>query len=113
MIAGGVDYGERNTALDNAEKIEELNLEIPVIYAGNIQNHEEIREIFEGTKTKLYIVDNVYPSIDRLEVVSARKAIQDVFEEHITHAPGMEKIRSLVDGPVIPTPGAVWKPHFL
>ena len=46
MIAGGVDYGERDTALDNAEKIADLKLGIPVIYAGNIQNHEEIREIF-------------------------------------------------------------------
>nr|WP_246434152.1 GlmL-related ornithine degradation protein [Spirochaeta isovalerica] len=107
MIAGGVDYGERDTALDNAEKIAELNLGIPVIYAGNIQNHDEIREIFLESGTKLYIVDNVYPSIDRLEVLPARRVIQKVFEEHIIHAPGMEKIRSLVDGHVIPTPGAV------
>ena len=107
MIAGGVDYGERDTALDNAEKIAELGLNIPVIYAGNIQNHDEIKEIFSATQSKLYIVDNVYPAIDRLEVLPARKVIQRVFEEHIVHAPGMEKIRSLVDGHVIPTPGAV------
>jgi len=107
MIAGGVDYGERNTALDNAEKIAALNLGIPIIYAGNIQNHDEIREIFLDSGSKLYIVDNVYPAIDRLEVLPARRVIQKVFEEHITHAPGMEKIRNLVDGHVIPTPGAV------
>ncbi len=107
MIAGGVDYGERDTALDNAEKIAELDLKIPVIYAGNIQNHDEIQEIFLGSSSKLYIVDNVYPAIDRLEVLPTRKVIQKVFEEHIIHAPGMEKIRNLVDGNVIPTPGAV------
>ncbi|MBF9015813.1 glutamate mutase L [Oceanispirochaeta sp. M2] len=107
MIAGGVDYGERDTALDNAEKIADLKLGIPVIYAGNIQNHEEIREIFRDSGSRLYIVDNVYPVIDRMEVLPARKVIQQVFEEHIVHAPGMEKIRSLVDGHVIPTPGAV------
>lgn len=107
MIAGGVDYGERDTALDNAEKIADLNLNIPIIYAGNIQNHDEIREIFRDSGSKLYIVDNVYPSIDRMEVLPARKVIQSVFEEHIVHAPGMEKIRTLVDGHVIPTPGAV------
>ncbi|MCP4155012.1 MAG: DNA mismatch repair protein MutL, partial [bacterium] len=66
MIAGGVDYGERDTALDNAEKISELNLNIPVIYAGNIENHDEIKEIFLDSGSKLYIVDNVYPAIDRL-----------------------------------------------
>ena len=107
MIAGGVDYGERDTALDNAEKIAALNLNIPVIYAGNIQNHDEIRAIFSDSPNRLYIVENVYPVIDRLEVVPARRIIQKVFEEHIVHAPGMEKIRSLVDGPIIPTPGAV------
>ena len=56
LIAGGVDYGERDTALDNAEKIAELNLAIPVIYAGNIENHEEIKEIFKDSNSELYIV---------------------------------------------------------
>jgi uncharacterized protein (TIGR01319 family) len=107
MLAGGVDYGERNTALDNAGKIAALHLCIPVIYAGNIENHDEIRDIFRGSGSKLYIVPNVYPSIDKLEVQAARKVIQEVFEEHIVHAPGMEKIRTLVDGHVLPTPGAV------
>lgn len=107
MIAGGVDYGERNTALDNGEKIASLRLNLPVIYAGNCENHEEIREIFHNSGSKLYIVENVYPSIDHLHVLPARKIIQSVFEEHIIHSAGMEKIRSLVDGPVIPTPGAV------
>src|SRR5690554_3029317 len=32
LIAGGVDYGERDTALENAEKISELDLDIPIIY---------------------------------------------------------------------------------
>ena len=40
LIAGGVDYGERDTALDNAEKIAAMGLKTPVIYAGNIENQE-------------------------------------------------------------------------
>ncbi|MFA7411876.1 MAG: glutamate mutase L, partial [Tissierellaceae bacterium] len=36
LIAGGVDYGERDTALHNAELIAEMELNIPLIYAGNI-----------------------------------------------------------------------------
>ncbi|RKD34629.1 GlmL-related ornithine degradation protein [Thermohalobacter berrensis] len=107
LIAGGVDYGERDTALYNAEKIAELDLEIPVIYAGNIENHEEIKLLFEETKSKLYIVENVYPKIDQLNIEPTRKVIQEVFEEHITHAPGMTKVREMVTGPIIPTPGAV------
>lgn len=113
MIAGGVDYGERETALDNAESIAALHLGIPVIYAGNIQNHEDIRDIFKGSPSPLYIVENVYPAINHLMVLPARKVIQTVFEEHIIHAAGMEKIRSLVDGPIIPTPGAVMELSLL
>jgi hypothetical protein len=39
--------------------------------------------------------------------VPARAVIHDAFEEHITHAPGMERIGSLVTGRILPTPGAV------
>ena len=107
LIAGGVDYGERDTALYNAELISELDLNIPVIYAGNIENQEEVKEIFEDTKSELYIVENVYPKIDELNIEPTRKVIQDVFEKHIIHAPGMEKIREMITGSIMPTPGAV------
>ena len=109
LIAGGVDFGERDTAVYNAEKIADLDLHIPVIYAGNIQNQEEVRLIFEdaGKSDILYITDNVYPKIDMLNVEPVRKVIQDVFEEHIIKAPGMEKVKEMVTGPIIPTPGAV------
>lgn len=109
LIAGGVDYGERDTAIYNAELISELGLDIPIIYAGNIENKEEIQLIFEEShaSTRLYSVDNVYPKIDELNVEPTRKVIQDAFEDHIIHAPGMEHVRDMVNGPIIPTPGAV------
>lgn len=107
LIAGGVDYGERDTALHNAELIADMNLNIPVIYAGNIENHEDVKDAFCGKQTELYIVDNVYPKIDELNVEPTRKVIQEVFEKHIIHAPGMEHVREMVTGPIMPTPGAV------
>ncbi|MGI6212187.1 MAG: GlmL-related ornithine degradation protein [Anaerovoracaceae bacterium] len=108
LIAGGVDYGERDTALDNAEKIRSLGLKTPVIYAGNVENQEEMKLIFdEESGQKLYIVDNVYPKIDSMNVEPCRKVIQQAFEEHITGAPGMQHVRDMVNGPIIPTPGAV------
>jgi len=97
LLAGGVDYGERDTALYNAELLAKLNFDIPIIYAGNIQNCEEIKLIFEdhGKENLLKIVENVYPRIDQLNVEPVRRVIQDVFEEHIIHAPGMERRYSL------------------
>ncbi len=107
LVAGGVDYGERDTALHNFEIIASMGLGIPVIYAGNIENQEEVRLIAEETNTRLYIVENVYPKVDMLNVEPTRKVIQEVFEEHIIHAPGMSTVRDMVRGPIIPTPGAV------
>lgn len=107
LIAGGVDYGNRDVALDNAEMIRNMGLKVPVIYAGNVENQEEIKLIFEDSGQELYIVDNVYPKIDNLNVEPCRKIIQRAFEQHITHAPGMEHVRDMVTGPIVPTPGAV------
>lgn len=107
LIAGGLDFGERDTAIENSEKIAELGLNIPVIYAGNCENGDEVREIFKFSNTRLYVVENVYPKVDLLNVEPTRRVIQEAFEEHIIHAPGMTKVREMVTGPIIPTPGAV------
>lgn len=115
MIAGGVENGDTKTALKNAIAIAGLGLNIPVIYAGNSVNHDAIRHAFadSGKSEYLTITDNVYPKIDVLEVEGARKVIQKVFEEHIIHAPGMEKVRTMVNQAITPTPGAVMKAAIL
>jgi len=108
LIAGGVDYGERETAIYNSEMIRSMGLSVPIIYAGNVENQEEVKLIFdEESGQKLYLVENVYPKIDDLNVEPCRKVIQDAFEEHIVNAPGMEHVRDMVNGPIVPTPGAV------
>ena len=107
LIAGGTDYGERRTALENAKLIRELNLNVPVIYAGNVQNQSRIQKLFADAPAELYVVENVYPRLDDLNIEPARKVIHDVFEKHIIHAPGMERVRTMVNGSIIPTPGAV------
>jgi len=44
LLAGGVDYGEKATAIKNAEKITALGLDVPVIYAGNIAAKNEVSQ---------------------------------------------------------------------
>ncbi len=107
LLAGGTDYGERKTALENAKLLRSLDMPVPVIYAGNIQNHNQIRKIFENAKAPVYITENVYPRLDELNIEPTRKIIHQVFEQHITKAPGMEAVRDMVTGTIMPTPGAV------
>ena len=109
LVAGGTDYGERDTAINNMEKILDLELDIPIIYAGNIENHEEISEMFKNRKKlkHLKIVENVYPRVDLLNILPLRKVIYETFEENIIHAQGMEHIFEMVTEKIMPTPGSV------
>lgn len=107
LLAGGVDYGESATVLANARHLARLKLPAPIIYAGNIAVQNGFAAIMQAAGLPYYTVANVYPAIDELNVEPTRQVIQQVFEEHIVHAAGMEKIRQMVTGQILPTPGAV------
>ena len=109
LIAGGTDYGESETALYNIDKILNLELKIPIIYAGNIEIHDEVNEMFsKRTQLKyLKIVENVYPRVDYLNILPLRKVIYETFEENIIHAKGMNHIFEIVNQKIMPTPGSV------
>ena len=77
------------------------------MYGGNSAVRDEACACLEGAGFPVKVTDNVYPGIDELDIVPARAVIHDAFEEHITHAPGMERIGEIVNGPILPTPGAV------
>jgi len=113
LLSGGVDYGETYTVLENAKRLSTLNVKPPIIYAGNVAIQEEVKRIFEEKNFKIYITENVYPEIDKLNIEPVRRVIQKVFEDHIIHAPGMEKIRDYIEGEIIPTPGAVMNSFML
>lgn len=107
LLAGGTDYGERETALKNAELLSELSVRPPIIYAGNVQNQTAVKSILESAGFKCYLVENVYPRLDDLNIEPTRKIIHKVFEEHITKAKGMQHVREMIKGTIMPTPGAV------
>jgi uncharacterized protein (TIGR01319 family) len=107
LLAGGVDYGEEETILHNAEMISEIDIDVPIVYAGNVNVAEEAKELLESKGRKVIITENVYPNVDQLNVQPARKIIQELFSKNIIYAPGMEKIYDIVDEEIIPTPGSV------
>ena len=107
LLAGGVEGGDTETVLFNARRLTELAVRPIVVYGGNSQVADEVRAMLEGNGFRVRVTANVYPGIDELDIVPARAAIHDAFEEHITHAPGMERIAGFVTGHILPTPGAV------
>jgi hypothetical protein len=107
LLAGGVEGGDSETVLFNAGRLRELPLRPIVVYGGNSAVADEARELLERDGFRVRVTDNVYPAVDELDIVPARTVIHDAFEEHIVHAPGMERIGEVVSGRILPTPGAV------
>lgn len=113
LLAGGVDYGEEEVILNNAELLTGLKHKPPLIYAGNKAIKEEVEDILTGAGFEVMATDNVYPEIDSFNIEPTRRLIQRAFEKHITKGPGMAKIREVVEGAVMPTPGAVMEAAML
>ncbi len=108
LLAGGVDYGERDIIVKNARMLASMGgAGIPVIYAGNVATSDEVTRIFTDAGMEVFVTENVYPGIDDLNVGPTRAIIQEVFARHIVTAPGMGRVKEMAGGPVIPTPGAV------
>lgn len=107
LLAGGVEGGDTEAVLFNAEQLAGLTCRPIVVYAGNSLVATEARALLEVAGFRVRETSNVYPGIDELDIVPARGVIHDAFEEHITHAPGMERIGEFVRGRILPTPGAV------
>lgn len=107
LLAGGVDYGEKEIVLKNAEKIARLRLPVPVVYAGNAAIRKHIHKIFMDAGVELLLAANVFPEVDVLNIDPLRKIIHEAFNHHIIHAPGMTRIAELTHWGIFPTPGAV------
>jgi hypothetical protein len=107
LLAGGVEGGDCDTVLFNAQRLTELHVRPIVVYGGNSVVCADAQQLLEDAGFRVRVTSNVYPAIDELDILPARAVIHDAFEEHITHAPGMERIAEFVSGRILPTPGAV------
>ncbi len=115
LLSGGIDGGTTTHVVEIAELISAADpkprlgtgYNLPVIYAGNKDAREAIRETLER-KVALDVVDNLRPVLERENLLPAREKIHDLFMEHVmAQAPGYGKLMTWTDAPIMPTPGAV------
>ncbi len=115
LLSGGTDGGTVTHVVELAEYISAANpkprlgmtFQLPVIYAGNKEAREKIKEIL-SKKAALNITDNIRPTLERENLFPARQEIQKLFLEHVmAQAPGYKKLMSWTGAPIMPTPGAV------
>ncbi|RMG40512.1 MAG: methylaspartate mutase [Candidatus Dadabacteria bacterium] len=115
LLTGGVDGGSRTHVVEMAEVILAASprprfgdtLKLPVIYAGNRDAADEVREILDKI-AQVSVVENVRPTLERENLGPAREAIHEFFLTHVmSHSPGYGKLLSWTPVPVMPTPAAV------
>lgn len=107
LLAGGIDGGNRESVIFNAQKLGEGGVKVPIIYAGNKSCQDEIKAIFEKYHLQGYICDNIMPRLNVLNINPARDIIREVFMKNIVFAKGIKKLEEKIDDVILPTPQAV------
>jgi len=115
LLCGGVDGGAQNHVVEMAEVIVAASprprfgdtLKLPVVYAGNRDSAEEVKQIL-AKMSEVLVVPNVRPTLEAENLGPAREAIHELFLTHVmSHSPGYGKLLSWTPVPVMPTPAAV------
>lgn len=115
LISGGTDGGEVRKVVEMAELVAAANpqarlgveYELPVIFAGNEDAREPVREALERA-TQLTVVENLRPTMEEENLGPARGEIQELFLQHVmAQAPGYPKLMDWTDADIMPTPAAV------
>lgn len=105
LLTGGTDGGDTENILSNAHALAASSLESLIILAGNRCCAEECARILEHKPVT--VTENVMPKFNALNIEPAQSCIRSAFLERIVRAKGLTAAQSLLDGIVMPTPGAV------
>lgn len=117
LLAGGIDGGTVSHVAKLAELVRAarptarlgMGYRLPLVYAGNRLAVPVVREILNGL-VDIHEVENVRPVLEIENLGPARDAIHELFMEHVmAQAPGYDKLKTMTDAPIMPTPGAVGK----
>jgi len=112
LMAGGTDGGASQHVMEIAELIKAaepkprlgVSYQLPIVYAGNKELRPQIEELLkEGFA--LDMVDNIRPVLERENTEPARRAVHELFMEHVmSHAPGYNNLMKWTDIDIMPTP---------
>lgn len=112
LMAGGTDGGASQHVMEIVELIKAAEpkprlgvaYELPIVYAGNKSLRPQIQEIM-SSGFALEMVDNIRPVLEQENTEPARRAVHELFMEHVmSHAPGYTKLMNWTDIDIMPTP---------
>jgi uncharacterized protein (TIGR01319 family) len=111
LMAGGTDGGTISHVVNMAELIKSADpkprlgsmYQLPIVYAGNKDATDIIQSILG--EFALSCIENVRPVLEVENTEPARRAIHELFMEHVmSHAPGYDKLMKWTDVDIMPTP---------
>lgn len=107
LFCGGYENSGTKVLLQNAERLAGSALHIPIIYAGNSAAASEVRRLLTQGKKECYITRNIIPNVGQIDKTQVEAIIREVFLHRIINMKGLDKVSSLLDRMVMPTPAAV------
>jgi len=109
LLSGGIDGGNKDVLLKNAETIAQTEGDFCVIIAGNRAAAHEAYELAIKGHKRAIICENVMPQFGKLNIEPAQNAIRELFIKNIISAKGLRQAQSIMSGEIIPTPLAVYE----
>ena len=105
LLVGGTDGGNTECILHNAKMLAALDMDFPIVVAGNRTAVRQCQKILEGRE--VYVCPNVMPKFGVLQIEPTQKQIREIFLNRIIQAKGLSKAASLLSDIMMPTPSAV------
>jgi uncharacterized protein (TIGR01319 family) len=91
LLVGGTDGGNAEVLLHNARRLARSRVAAPVVVAGNVQARDEVADELARTGRRVTLTDNVLPRIGVVHPGPARRAIREVFLEHVIGGKGLSR----------------------
>lgn len=107
LLVGGTDGGNSDVVTRNAQVIAGIEMDFPVVYAGNRAAKEECVRILTDSPHAVHTAPNVMPVFGSIDVQPVQFVLRDIFLKNIIHCKGLSKTEALLDGILMPTPAAV------
>jgi uncharacterized protein (TIGR01319 family) len=112
LLAGGTDGGASAHVIEILELIKAaepkprlgVGYQLPIVYAGNKVLRPQVEKLL-SEDFALEVVDNLRPVLEVENTEPARRAVHELFMEHVmSHAPGYTRLMKWTDVDIMPTP---------
>jgi len=107
LLTGGTDGGNESYILHNARMLAESDLTAAVLYAGNRDLQDDIRDIFR--EREFFLAGNVLPDLNRPAPSDARGKIREIFLSRIIRGKGLQSVVDTAGSEPVPTPASVFE----